>query len=131
MSLIRRTNNNLVVVPYFINESSINFKQKSKWNVYLAFFKNTIPGCSIGGSTQIIRKLYCSNNFTTLYDYFIVVRAFLAGVTFDFDTKPRFIYRRHERTLTSLGWAVHGVKNAIKARVILIFDLCRSIKNYE
>lgn len=126
--LIRETNNNLVIVPYCLSELSLDFKKINKWNVYFAFFKNTIPGCSIGGSTKIIRGLYCSNNFTTLYDYLIIVRALLSGIKFDFDIKPRFFYRRHEDTLTKRGWAVHGIKNALKVRLTLLLDLCRPLR---
>lgn len=131
LSLIRETSNNLVIVPYYLSQLSSDFKKKNKWNVYFAFFKNTIPGCSIGGSTQIIKKLYCLNNIITLYDHFIVVRALLSGIKFDFDDKPRFVYRRHVGTLTKLGWAIHGVRNALQVRLTLVFDLYRSLKNID
>jgi len=129
LSLIRNTNNNLVIVPFYIGESTYNYHKLNKLNIYLAFFKNTIPGCSIGGSSKIIKNLCLSNNFTTLYDYFIIVKAVIIGVKFDFDSQPRFIYRRHASTFTKLGWAVHGYKNVLMTRLILILDLCRNSKN--
>jgi glycosyltransferase involved in cell wall biosynthesis len=129
--LIRNTNNNLVVVPFYIGEYTCYYQKLNKLNIYLAFFKNTIPGCSIGGSSKIIKNLCLSNNFTTLYDYFIIVKAVLKGVKFDFDSQPRFIYRRHASTLTKLGWAVHGYNNVLRTRLVLIQDLFRNSNNKD
>jgi glycosyltransferase involved in cell wall biosynthesis len=129
LCLIRKTNNNLVIVPYCFEDSLIDFKKRGIFNVYFAFFKNSIPGCSIGGSTKIVKDLLFSNNFKSLYDYFIIVRALLSGIKFVFDNQPRFIYRRHSETFTKDGWAVNGLKYAFKIRLILVLDLYRSLKS--
>lgn len=91
------------------------------------FIKPVIPGCMIGGWTDTVKQLIPTGDIKTIYDQFILFQANLYGVRIIKDAEVRVLYRRHEGTVTKMGFAPNGLLKAIKRRFNLIEDVFRAI----
>jgi hypothetical protein len=91
------------------------------------FAKPVIPGCVIGGWTDTVKNLFPVWNIKSIYDQFILFQVNLRGVNIIRDPEVRVLYRRHEGTVTRMGFAPNGLLEAIKRRFNLMEDVFRAI----
>ena len=127
--LIKKTDSkSLVIVNFFFLKNNTKTKSDiNKINLFNTFIKNKVPGCSIGGDTEIIKSLFTEVPNTLLYDQVILFKAVLRKINIFIDVEPRFLYRRHENTFTKNGLAKDGYLLSLKRR----FDLFSLIFSKE
>lgn len=128
VDFVRNNGTNSLTLSNFNIIFSNNVIQKSNIiniSIMNTFFFPKFPGCSMGGSTSVIKDLLIYKPRYSLYDQYILSIATILNVPFKIDINSTINYRRHKDTVTQYGsYAPNGIFTSIGRRITLSFDLC-------
>ncbi|OQX16869.1 MAG: hypothetical protein BWK73_02750 [Thiothrix lacustris] len=113
--------------PFVLNGAFLTPVRPKKLNWLRTIVKPTVPGCTIGGSVKIVRKLFPLGNISSIYDQFILMNALLKKVKINVDNEVRILYRRHDNTVTKMGFAPDGITCALVRKFVLIKDISHAL----
>jgi glycosyltransferase involved in cell wall biosynthesis len=130
LDLVRKSGSNSIILCGYLaydekSKKIIKLFKPTMPTIFKTLIKNSYPGCTFSGDTEVFKKLY-NNNIVTMYDHYIIVRALLNNINIIIDD-IYIRYRRHDNNVTEIGFMPNGILLALYRRVILLKDLIKSI----